>query len=88
MSLSDRTTWTEPGDLDLAAREVERNADRVAGPTDADALVDRCADAQFVLLGEASHGTSEFYRWRAHLTARLVRDHGFDPTRPLVTSSI
>ncbi|QLG64297.1 erythromycin esterase family protein [Halorarum salinum] len=78
MSLSDRTTRNEPGAVDRAAREVERYAMRVDGPADADALLDRCADARFVLLGEAPHGTSESYRWRAHLTARLVRDHGFD----------
>ena len=78
MSLSDRSTWTEPAEVDAAAREVERYAERVDGPADADALLDRLSDARLVLLGEASHGTSEFYRWRAHLTARLIRDHGFD----------
>jgi erythromycin esterase-like protein len=31
-----------------------------------------------VCIGEASHGTSEFYGWRALLTRRLVEDHGFD----------
>jgi erythromycin esterase-like protein len=30
-----------------------------------------------VLVGEASHGTSEFYRWRAELTRRLVTEKGF-----------
>ena len=38
---------------------------------------DRFADAQVVLLGEASHGTSEFYRARAAITRRLITDHGF-----------
>jgi erythromycin esterase-like protein len=33
---------------------------------------------RFVLLGEASHGTHEFYRVRAAITKALVRDHGFD----------
>jgi protein-L-isoaspartate(D-aspartate) O-methyltransferase len=41
------------------------------------ALVDRFADARIVLLGEASHGTSEFYRARAALTRRLIEAHGF-----------
>ena len=35
------------------------------------------ADARVVLLGEASHGTSEFYRARAAITRRLIEDHGF-----------
>jgi erythromycin esterase-like protein len=78
MSLGDRTTWAEPAGVERAAREVERYGERVDGPADADALVDRLADARVVLLGEATHGTSEFYRWRAHLTSRLVREHGFD----------
>ena len=42
------------------------------------ALFDRFADARVVLLGEASHGTSEFYRARAAITERLVREHGFN----------
>jgi erythromycin esterase-like protein len=34
-------------------------------------------DARVVLLGEASHGTREFYELRAEITARLVAEHGF-----------
>jgi len=41
-------------------------------------LFDRFVDARVVLLGEASHGTSEFYRARAAITERLVRHHGFN----------
>ena len=40
-------------------------------------LLERIGDARFVLLGEASHGTQEFYAWRAALTRRLVAEHGF-----------
>lgn len=39
---------------------------------------DRYADARVVLLGEASHGTSEFYRARAAITRRLIEKHGFN----------
>ena len=42
------------------------------------ALFDRFADARVVLLGEASHGTSEFYRARDAITRRLVAEHGFN----------
>lgn len=38
---------------------------------------DPFADARVVLIGEASHGTSEFYRARAAITRRLVEHHGF-----------
>jgi protein-L-isoaspartate(D-aspartate) O-methyltransferase len=42
------------------------------------ALFDRYASARVVLLGEASHGTSEFYRARAAITKRLIEEHGFN----------
>src|SRR5262249_50534738 len=41
------------------------------------AQFDRYADRRVVLLGEASHGTSEFYRARAAITRRLIERHGF-----------
>jgi erythromycin esterase-like protein len=42
------------------------------------ALFDRFGDARVVLLGEASHGTSEFYRSRAAISKRLIERHGFN----------
>jgi len=44
---------------------------------DLDPLVDRLGPARYVCLGEASHGTSEYYRWRAALSRRLIEEHGF-----------
>ena len=41
------------------------------------AVFDRFGDARIVLLGEATHGTSEFYRARARITQRLIEQHGF-----------
>jgi erythromycin esterase-like protein len=41
------------------------------------AVFDRFAQSRVVLLGEASHGTSEFYRARASITRRLIERHGF-----------
>ncbi|HEV2569533.1 erythromycin esterase family protein [Sphingomonas sp.] len=46
-------------------------------PAFADAF-DRLGEAQVVLLGEASHGTSEFYHARAAITRRLIELHGFN----------
>jgi protein-L-isoaspartate(D-aspartate) O-methyltransferase len=40
-------------------------------------LFDRFAKRRVILLGEASHGTSEFYRARAAITLRLIQEHGF-----------
>lgn len=42
-----------------------------------DALLDRIGNARVVLLGEATHGTSEFYRMRARITQELIRQRGF-----------
>ena len=42
------------------------------------ALLDHIGDAEFVLIGEASHGTHEFYQARAELTKALILGHGFN----------
>ena len=44
---------------------------------DHDALLDLIGDAPLVLLGEASHGTHEFYRERARITRRLIVEKQF-----------
>jgi erythromycin esterase-like protein len=38
----------------------------------------RIGDARIVMLGEASHGTSEFYTWRSYITRLLIREKGFN----------
>jgi protein-L-isoaspartate(D-aspartate) O-methyltransferase len=40
-------------------------------------LIERIGDCQVVLLGEATHGTSEFYRMRARITEELIKHKGF-----------
>jgi erythromycin esterase-like protein/predicted phosphoribosyltransferase len=45
--------------------------------TDYDPVLERAKEARFVLLGEASHGTDEFYRARAEITKRLIEEAGF-----------
>lgn len=44
---------------------------------DLDPLLAAIGDAKYVLLGESSHGTSEFYTIRAELTKRLIKEKGF-----------
>jgi len=46
-------------------------------PGDYDPLMDLIGDARFVLLGEASHGTHDFYQHRAEITKRLIQEKGF-----------
>lgn len=58
---------------------VQAAAEFLPDPDDPEfgAFFDRYASARVVLLGEASHGTSEFYRARAAITRRLIERHGF-----------
>lgn len=41
-------------------------------------LFDRIGDARIVMLGEATHGTHEYYTWRAHITKKLITEKGFN----------
>jgi len=41
-------------------------------------LMDRIGDARIVMLGEASHGTHEYYIWRAFITKKLIEEKGFN----------
>jgi erythromycin esterase-like protein/orotate phosphoribosyltransferase len=68
-----REVWQGPSEV-VAIRSELTALDGDAG----DALVDFLGDAQFVLLGEASHGTHEFYAERARITRRLIEEKGFD----------
>lgn len=47
-------------------------------PKDLDILIQQIGNARVVLLGEATHGTAEFYNWRAEITKRLIQEKGFD----------
>jgi len=46
--------------------------------SDLQPLVDRARDARFIAIGEASHGTHEFYGWRAALSRRLIEQQRID----------
>jgi len=56
---------------------LRRAAYHLAGSADYDALLDMIGDARFVLLGEATHGTHDFYQERAEITKRLIEEKGF-----------
>jgi protein-L-isoaspartate(D-aspartate) O-methyltransferase len=75
--------WSEkggPGEPRTPAELVRDAAEPLPDIDDSafGAMFDRFADARVVLLGEASHGTSEFYRARAAITKRLIEEHGFN----------
>jgi erythromycin esterase-like protein len=45
---------------------------------DLDVLVKEIGDSRVVLLGESTHGTGEYYQWRAAITKKLIQEKGFD----------
>jgi protein-L-isoaspartate(D-aspartate) O-methyltransferase len=57
-------------------REAAEPLGDIEGDT-LDALLERIGDARVILLGEATHGTSEFYRMRARITRELILRRGF-----------
>lgn len=46
-------------------------------PADLDPLMELIGGARCVLLGEASHGTAEYYTWRTAISRRLIEEKGF-----------
>ena len=60
----------------LAVRDLAQRLDGDAG--DYDGVLALAEGKRFVLLGEATHGTREFYRMRADITQRLIAEQGFD----------
>lgn len=66
------------GDHDIL-NAIRHSAHRLKGePADFNPLLERVGNSRFVLLGEASHGTHEFYRLRAQITKRLIEEKGFN----------
>ncbi|RQP14108.1 MAG: erythromycin esterase family protein [Chryseobacterium sp.] len=50
---------------------------RLENSRDLDRLIEAMADKKVVMLGEASHGTHEYYTWRTEISKRLIEEHGF-----------
>ena len=61
-----------PATLARLVREVAEPLESIDDP-DLGSLLERIAHSRLVLIGEATHGTSEFYRLRARITQELVR---------------
>ena len=67
---AEQVATVRPEDLARLARPLE-------SARDLDPLIDAIGDAHYVLLGEASHGTSEFYAWRTEISKRLIAERDF-----------
>jgi erythromycin esterase-like protein len=57
---------------------IKQNAYPLKSKVDIQPLLDRIGDARIVMLGEASHGTHEYYTWRSHISKRLIEEKGFN----------
>src|SRR5437016_14592174 len=65
-------------ELNLRTKVVQDAAQPIEGTArDYDPLLQLIGEARFCLLGEATHGTHEFYRERAEITKRLIKEKGF-----------
>jgi erythromycin esterase-like protein len=64
-------------DEEKAISEIRKIAMKLENMDDLDVIVKAAGDAEVVLLGEASHGTSEFYVLRAEISKRLIAEKGF-----------
>ncbi len=67
-------TWNEAE----AVNAIMENAYPLHSKADLQPLFDRIGDARIVMLGEASHGTHEYYTWRTHISKRLIEEKGFN----------
>jgi len=63
---------------DEAVDTLRRTAIDIKTAQDLDPLMERIGDARIVMLGEASHGTHEYYTWRSRITKRLIQEKGFN----------
>jgi erythromycin esterase-like protein len=56
---------------------IQKHAILFSDTADLEALIKAASNAKYVLLGESSHGTSEFYSIRSEITKKLIEHHGF-----------
>jgi erythromycin esterase-like protein len=60
-----------------SAQNFEQKAVPLDGDASLDRLISAAADKELVLLGEASHGTHEYYLWRDKISRRLISEQNF-----------
>src|SRR5204862_3860610 len=72
-----RLTREEPPEMSGLLDQLHRISHPLRRADALDLLVRRLASARYVLLGEASHGTAEYYTWRTLLSQRLIEEKGF-----------
>lgn len=66
------------GSMLSSAQNFEQKTIPLKGDASLDKLISAAADKELVLLGEASHGTHEYYLWRDKISRRLIEEQGFN----------
>jgi erythromycin esterase len=61
-----------------AVRYIKEHVQPLASKADLDPLMERIGNAKIVMLGEASHGTHEYYTWRTLISKRLIEEKHFN----------
>jgi erythromycin esterase len=59
-------------------KTIEDSLVKINRPSDLKNLIEKIKDKRVVMLGEASHGTLEYYQTRAEISKRLIEDYGFN----------
>jgi erythromycin esterase len=68
---------TDPNTSKKIVEKLKKHSSALETLEDLDPLIEYIGNAKYVLLGEASHGTHEYYIWRAKITQRLIQEKGF-----------
>lgn len=64
--------------MGMLGQDFKQNAILLETDKSLDQLIVGAGDKKLVLLGEASHGTHEYYYWRDRISRRLIEEHGFN----------
>jgi erythromycin esterase len=77
MRKSERLSRREPPGSAGLTDQIRELSRPLRGPEDLDELLEFIGEARYVLLGEASHGTAEYYTWRTQISRRLITEKDF-----------
>ena len=72
-SIRSKEGWDEQ----IAVSDIKERSHRINSKHDLELLIDKIGNSRIVMLGEASHGTHEFYTWISYISQQLIRKKGF-----------
>src|SRR5436190_15535946 len=72
-----KATFTRNKITMLTTEAILKDYHQLKTSRDLDPLLECIGDSRYVLLGEATHGTHEYYTWRTAISKRLIEEKGF-----------